>query len=476
LSFIRIKLSSRGADFMYVDDTIAAISTPPGVGGIGIVRVSGKDSVKIVDKIFKNPKGKKLSSVKTHTIHYGYICNPDENQVIDEVLVSVMREPHTYTREDVVEINCHGGIVSTRNVLEQVLKAGARIADPGEFTKRAFLNGRIDLVQAEAIIDIINSKTTLGLETDVDQLEGSLSKSIYDIRNQLLGIAAHLQAAADFPEDDIEELTTENLLNSLNELNLRISNLIETADMGKIIREGLSTVIVGKPNVGKSSLLNALVRENRAIVTEIPGTTRDIIEEYVNIKGVPLKIIDTAGIRETSDVVEKIGVEKSRDIIRSADLVILIFDGSRELDDDDKNIIQLVKDKKVIILINKSDLKMNIDAEYIANVFKNKPIIEISVLKGTGLDQLEQEIKDMFFAGKVSIREDSIITNMRHKDSLIKERKSLNEAINSLRIGMPVDMVSIDISNAIESMGEIIGLTVSEEIIDRIFHEFCLGK
>jgi len=476
LSFIRIKLSSRGADFMYVDDTIAAISTPPGVGGIGIVRVSGKDSVKIVDKIFKNPKGKKLSSVKTHTIHYGYICNPDENQVIDEVLVSVMREPHTYTREDVVEINCHGGIVSTRNVLEQVLKAGARIADPGEFTKRAFLNGRIDLVQAEAIIDIINSKTTLGLETAVDQLEGSLSKSIYDIRNQLLGIAAHLQAAADFPEDDIEELTTENLLNSLNELNLRISNLIETADMGKIIREGLSTVIVGKPNVGKSSLLNALVRENRAIVTEIPGTTRDIIEEYVNIKGVPLKIIDTAGIRETSDVVEKIGVEKSRDIIRSADLVILIFDGSRELDDDDKNIIQLVKDKKVIILINKSDLKMNIDAEYIANVFKNKPIIEISVLKGTGLDQLEQEIKDMFFAGKVSIREDSIITNMRHKDSLIKARKSLNEAINSLRIGMPVDMVSIDISNAIESMGEIIGLTVSEEIIDRIFHEFCLGK
>jgi len=461
---------------MYVDDTIAAISTPPGVGGIGIVRVSGKDSVKIVDKIFKNPKGKKLSSVKTHTIHYGYICNPDENQVIDEVLVSVMREPHTYTREDVVEINCHGGIVSTRNVLEQVLKAGARIADPGEFTKRAFLNGRIDLVQAEAIIDIINSKTTLGLETAVDQLEGSLSKSIYDIRNQLLGIAAHLQAAADFPEDDIEELTTENLLNSLNELNLRISNLIETADMGKIIREGLSTVIVGKPNVGKSSLLNALVRENRAIVTEIPGTTRDIIEEYVNIKGVPLKIIDTAGIRETSDVVEKIGVEKSRDIIRSADLVILIFDGSRELDDDDKNIIQLVKDKKVIILINKSDLKMNIDAEYIANVFKNKPIIEISVLKGTGLDQLEQEIKDMFFAGKVSIREDSIITNMRHKDSLIKARKSLNEAINSLRIGMPVDMVSIDISNAIESMGEIIGLTVSEEIIDRIFHEFCLGK
>jgi len=461
---------------MHIDDTIAAISTPPGVGGIGIVRVSGKDSITIVDKIFKSPKNKKLNHVKTHTIHYGHIYDPDTGQIIDEVLVSVMKEPYTFTRENVVEINCHGGIVSTRNVLEQVLKAGARIADPGEFTKRAFLNGRIDLVQAEAVIDIIHSKTTVGLMSAVDQLEGNLSAKIYDIRKELLGIAAHLQAAVDFPEEDIEELADEALLDSLTGIKEKIEYLISTADMGKIIREGLNTVIIGKPNVGKSSLLNALVRENRAIVTEIPGTTRDIIEEYVNIKGVPLKIIDTAGIRETGDIVEKIGVEKTKETIEMADLIILVFDGSKELDENDKQIIELVKNKKVIVLINKTDLEMKIDSEFIKNTFQSSPVIELSILKNIGLDQLENVIEQMFFEGKINIKDDIIITNMRHKDSLIKAKISLEESIHSLNNGMPIDMISIDINNAIENLGEIVGLTVSEEIINRIFHDFCLGK
>ncbi|WP_094550021.1 tRNA uridine-5-carboxymethylaminomethyl(34) synthesis GTPase MnmE [Petroclostridium xylanilyticum] len=461
---------------MYMNDTIAAISTAPGIGGIGIIRVSGKDAVTIVDKIFKSPKGKKLSNVKSHTIHYGHIVKVGTSQNIDEVLVSVMREPHTFTKEDIVEINCHGGIVSTRNVLEQVLNAGARLADPGEFTKRAFLNGRIDLVQAEAIIDIINSKTNIGLESAMDQLDGSLSGKIFDIRKKLINIAAHLQAAVDFPEDDIDELSEDKLIESLNLVLQEINHLIETADMGKIIREGLSTVIVGKPNAGKSSLLNALVRENRAIVTEIPGTTRDVIEEYINIKGVPLKVVDTAGIRETDDIVERIGVEKSKEFINKADLIILILDGSEELNENDKNIIKLVLDKKVIVLINKVDLETKIEYNYIQDFFKEHPIINISVKTGTGLEDLENTIKDMFFGGKISIKEDVIVTNVRHKDSLIKARQSLNEAINAIEIGMPVDMVSIDIKNAIESLGEIVGLTVSEEIVDQIFREFCLGK
>ncbi|MBZ4646145.1 MAG: tRNA modification GTPase [Petroclostridium sp.] len=461
---------------MYMNDTIAAISTAPGIGGIGIIRVSGKDAVTIVDKIFKSPKGKKLSNVKSHTIHYGHIVKVGTSQNIDEVLVSVMREPHTFTKEDIVEINCHGGIVSTRNVLEQVLNAGARLADPGEFTKRAFLNGRIDLVQAEAIIDIINSKTNIGLESAMDQLDGSLSGKIFDIRKKLINIAAHLQAAVDFPEDDIDELSEDKLIESLNLVLQEINHLIETADMGKIIREGLSTVIVGKPNAGKSSLLNALVRENRAIVTEIPGTTRDVIEEYINIKGVPLKVVDTAGIRETDDIVERIGVEKSKEFINKADLIILILDGSEELNENDKNIIKLVLDKKVIVLINKVDLETKIEYNYIQDLFKEHPIINISVKTGTGLEDLENTIKDMFFGGKISIKEDVIVTNVRHKDSLIKARQSLNEAINAIEIGMPVDMVSIDIKNAIESLGEIVGLTVSEEIVDQIFREFCLGK
>jgi tRNA modification GTPase len=459
-----------------MDDTIAAISTPIGIGGIGIIRISGKDAIDIVDKIFKSPKGKRLTEVKSHTIHYGHVVHLNTDKVIDEVLVSVMKEPHTFTRENIVEINCHGGIVSTRNVLEEVLNTGARLADPGEFTKRAFLNGRIDLVQAEAIIDVINSKTNIGLESAIDQLEGNLSKKIFEIRTKLIHLAAHLQAAVDFPEDDIEELSEENLINSLESIMKEMDHLIKTADMGKIIREGLSTVIVGKPNVGKSSLLNALVRENRAIVTEIPGTTRDIIEEYINIKGVPLKVVDTAGIRETEDIVERIGVEKSKEFINKADLVILILDGSEALSENDKNIIDLVIGKKAIVLINKADLTTKIDTQYIREIFKNDKVIDISVKDGTGLEELENTIYDMFFEGDINLKDDVIVTNLRHKDSLVKASQNLQESIQALKIGMPVDMVSIDIKNSIEALGEIIGQTVSEEIVDQIFRNFCLGK
>ncbi|MGE4283125.1 MAG: tRNA uridine-5-carboxymethylaminomethyl(34) synthesis GTPase MnmE [Clostridia bacterium] len=461
---------------MYMEDTIAAISTPIGVGGISIIRVSGNAAISITDKVFKSPRNKKLDNMKSHTIHYGYIVDVEKQQPIDEVLVSVMRKPNTFTKEDVVEINCHGGVVATKKVLETVLHAGARLADAGEFTKRAFLNGRIDLVQAEAIIDIINSKTTLGLESAVDHLEGNLSSKILDIRNKLIRIAAHLQAAVDFPEDDIEELNEQSLSLSLKEIRNEIECLIETADMGKIIREGLSTVIVGKPNVGKSSLLNALLRENRAIVTEVPGTTRDVIEEYINLRGVPLKIIDTAGIRETDDIVEKIGVEKSREFINKADLVIFILDSSEEMSESDYRIVSLLENKKLIVLINKSDLEINLDMDGVRNIFGRCPIINTSIKTGIGLKELEDTIEEQFSSGKLNINNDIIITNVRHKDSLVKARESINESVKALCNGIPLDMISIDITNAIESLGEIIGLTVSEEIIHHIFKDFCLGK
>jgi tRNA modification GTPase len=360
--------------------------------------------------------------------------------------------------------------------LEEVIYAGARMAEAGEFTKRAFLNGRIDLVQAEAIIDIINSKTNVGLQSAVDQLEGSLSSRIFDIRSKMLRIAAHLQAAVDFPEDDIEELSEENLIAFLKNIKDEMKNLLETADMGKIIRDGLSTVIIGKPNVGKSSLLNNLLKENRAIVTEVPGTTRDIIEEYINLKGIPLKVIDTAGIRETDDIVERIGVEKSREFINKADLVILILDGSEIINENDKKIIDLVKNKKLIVLVNKVDLDIRIDMEYIRNLFEGHPIINVSAKKGIGVQELENTIHHLFMSGNININSDVMITNVRHKDSLVRAKKSISECIEAIDNGMPLDMIFIDLSNAIESLGEIIGFTVSEEIIDQIFREFCLGK
>ncbi len=461
---------------MYMEDTIAAISTPAGIGGIGIIRVSGDSAISIVNRIFSSSGIKDLNSATSHTIHYGKIYNLDRTQIIDEVLVSIMKKPRTFTRDDVVEINCHGGIVSTRSVLEVVLSAGARLAEPGEFTKRAFVNGRIDLVQSEAIIDVINSKTNIELKSAIGQMEGSLSYKILEIRKELIGIAAHLQAEVDFPEEDIVDVEKDEIIVTLENIIGRITRLIETADLGKIIRNGLNTVIIGKPNVGKSSLLNALVRENRAIVTEIPGTTRDVIEEFVNIKGIPLRISDTAGIRETEDTVEKIGVEKSLEILSNAELIILILDGSEALSKNDIDIIDLVKDRKVICLVNKADLETKVDEEYIEKIFGTDSVIRISIKEDLGLDSLENKIKSMFVSGDIDTGDSIVITNLRHKDSLIKAKEALENAMVSLKMGIPIDMLSIDIKDAVEKLGEIIGLTVSEEIVSKIFEQFCLGK
>jgi tRNA modification GTPase len=459
-----------------MEDTIAAISTPAGIGGIGIIRVSGDSAISIVNKIFRSSGIKDLNSATSHTIHYGKIYNLDKTQIIDEVLVSIMKKPRTFTRDDVVEINCHGGIVSTRSVLEVVLSAGARLAEPGEFTKRAFVNGRIDLVQSEAIIDVINSKTNIELKSAIGQMEGSLSYKILEIRKELIGIAAHLQAEVDFPEEDIVDVEKDEIIVTLENIIGRITRLIETADLGKIIRNGLNTVIIGKPNVGKSSLLNALVRENRAIVTEIPGTTRDVIEEFVNIKGIPLRISDTAGIRETEDIVEKIGVEKSLEILSNAELSILILDGSEALNKNDIDIIDLVKDRKVICLVNKADLETKVDEDYIEKIFGTDSVIRISIKEHLGLDSLENKIKSMFVSGDIDSGDSIVITNLRHKDSLIKAKEALENAMGSLKMGIPIDMLSIDIKDAVEKLGEIIGLTVSEEIVSKIFEQFCLGK
>lgn len=461
---------------MNYNDTIAAISTPPGIGGIGIIRVSGKESVTIVDKIFKSPKGKKLSSVHTHTINYGYIISINNGDVIDEVLVSVMKSPNTFTKENVVEISCHGGFISTKAVLEEVVKAGARVADPGEFTKRAFLNGRIDLTQAEAIIDIINSKTRTEMGSAVKQLRGRLSVEINNIRNRLLELVGHIQAAVDYPEYDIPELGTSEFKEQLISVLKDIDYLIETSDVGKVVREGLSTVIIGKPNVGKSSLLNSLLKEKRAIVTEIPGTTRDIIEEYVNIAGVPLRIVDTAGIRETDELVEKIGVEKTVEFLNNADLIILMLDGSKKLSDDDKKIIDMVKNKNVIVLINKSDLKNILEIEYVNKYFDTDDIINVSVVTGYGLDKLEEKISSMFRSGKITINNDILITNVRHKESLEKSKQSVLNVLQAINEGMPIDVTIIDLHDALEYLGDITGNTVSDEIIDKIFHNFCVGK
>lgn len=459
-----------------IEDTIAAISTPPGTGGIGIIRVSGKDVFSIVNPIFKGKKNQDLAKVKTHTIHYGHIIDKDKIKVIDEVLVMVMKSPNTYTKEDIIEINCHGGIISVRKVLEQVLKMGARLAEPGEFTKRAFLNGRIDLSQAEAVIDIIEAKTDKSLITAINQLEGSISYRINEIRDELLEIMAHIEAAIDYPEYDIEELGYDRIRKKIKSIRENIRHLLETAESGKILRDGVKTVIVGKPNVGKSSLLNALLREQRAIVTNIPGTTRDIIEEYINISGIPFNIIDTAGIRETEDLVEKIGVNRSKDIIETADLIIIIIDISTSLTEEDIYIMNLIKNKKKLIILNKTDLPTKIDKKEIFNRFAYNEILEISAKNKKDIERVESVLKGMFMSGKINIEESVMITNVRHKDALIKADNSLSDALSTVDMGMPEDCLSIDLTNAYKALGEITGESVQDDLIKKIFSQFCLGK
>lgn len=442
--------------------TIAAISTPQGAGGIAVIRLSGENSIEIADKVFRGKNS--LADAESHTIHYGHINDGIRN--IDEVLVSVMRAPKTYTREDVVEISTHGGYTASRLVMAELIKAGAVPAEPGEFTKRAFLNGRIDLSQAEGVIDIINSKTALEQKYALSQAEGGLSKEIKELRAGFVNLAARMQVAIDYPDEDLEDVTDGEIEEILSENVSEIEKLLKTADNGRIIKEGIKTAIVGKPNVGKSSILNYIAKSDRAIVTDIAGTTRDVIEEFVNFGGVPLKLLDTAGIRETSDVVEKIGVERSKRAIDEAELIILVRDLSRPQDEEDEALLALTKDKKRIVVANKSDIKIE-DAE---------GCIEISAKTGEGMDRLSEEIKKLYNLGMLEDEQEIVVTNLRHISSLVGAKEAAVRARDAILSGLPQDMAALDIYAAIDALGEITGDTVSEAIVSKIFHSFCVGK
>lgn len=452
--------------------TIAAISTPIGTGGIAVIRISGADAVAIADKVFCG--GVRLCDAPSHTIHYGHIKD-DDNSVVDEVLLSIMRAPRTYTREDVVEISTHGGISASRAVMRCLMKAGAYQAEPGEFTKRAFLNGRIDLSQAEAIIDIINSKTALAHKNALSQAGGSLSAEINDIRNMLVNLCASMQVIIDYPDEELEDVTTGDIYKLCQSATDRTDKLIRSAENGRVIRDGIKTVIVGKPNVGKSSLLNFLAREERAIVTDIAGTTRDVIEETVNIDGVPLVLTDTAGIRQTEDIVEKIGVEKSLQTVEEADLIIVVLDSSSMPDDDEMELLERTEGKKRIILINKTDIKNDEVIEKIYGII-NEESIEFSAKTGDGANELTERIKKMYNLGEIGANDSNTITNMRHVAALSNAREALERAMESIENDMPSDIASIDINIAIDFLGEITGAVVSDDIVSAIFHDFCVGK
>ncbi|MTI49793.1 MAG: tRNA uridine-5-carboxymethylaminomethyl(34) synthesis GTPase MnmE [Firmicutes bacterium] len=458
------------------NDTIVAIATAPGEAGIGIVRLSGKNSIGVADKIFQGKRTNKLVEAESRKLNYGHIVDPKNGDIIDEVLLVYMNGPHTYTREDIVEINCHGGIVPVRRILEICLENGARMAEAGEFTKRAFLNGRIDLSQAEAVMDLISAKTDTSFDVSLNQLEGSLSSEVNDLRQNLLEMLAHIEASIDFPEHDEEYATYNQLKENGTKIYNSIERLLDTAYTGKILREGLKTVILGKPNVGKSSLMNRVLKESRAIVTDIPGTTRDIIEEYVNIKGIPLKIVDTAGIRETEDVVEKIGVDKAKNLIGKADLVIAVFDISDDLNSEDMQIIDLIKNNKAIALLNKTDLPNKVSQEEIKKQLPNVRIINTSMITGMGVEVLEDTIKDMFFSGEIKSKDETIVTNVRHKDQLQKALENIKDGLNAIEMELPYDLIEVDLKNCWENLGEITGDTVGEDLLDKIFQDFCIGK
>jgi len=457
-------------------DTIAAISTAPGEGAIGIVRISGDLAISIASSIYQCGT-KQLEEQKTHTIHYGHIVDPKSGEVYDEVMVSVLRAPKTFTREDIVEINCHGGIVAINRVLQLVLRMGARLAEPGEFTKRAFLNGRIDLSQAEAVMDLIRAKTDKSMQLAMSQLDGQLSNLIQNLRQEILNTLAQVEVNIDYPEyDDVEEMTLQLLREKTQQVLQGIRALLNTASQGKILRDGLKTAIVGRPNVGKSSLLNVLLREEKAIVTDIAGTTRDTIEEYVNVRGVPLQLIDTAGIRETNDVVEKIGVERSRKALKEADFVLLLLNQSETLQEEDIRLLETTKGMKRIILFNKTDLPSKLSKEDIAPYAKEEEIVTTSMLNKEGIDQLEEKIAGYFFQGQMNERDATYLSNTRHIALLEKAEQALVEVQNGIEMEMPVDLIQIDFTRAWDLLGEITGDSVQDELLTQLFSQFCLGK
>ena len=457
-------------------DTIAAISTAPGEGAIGIVRISGDLAISIASSIYQCGT-KQLEEQKSHTIHYGHIVDPQSGEIYDEVMVSVLRAPKTFTREDIVEINCHGGIVAINRVLQLVLRMGARLAEAGEFTKRAFLNGRIDLSQAEAVMDLIRAKTDKSMQLAMRQLDGQLSHLIQNLRQEILNTLAQVEVNIDYPEyDDVEEMTLQLLREKTQQVLQGIRALLNTASQGKILRDGLKTAIVGRPNVGKSSLLNVLLREEKAIVTDIAGTTRDTIEEYVNVRGVPLQLIDTAGIRETDDVVEKIGVERSRKALNEADFVLLLLNQSETLQEEDIRLLETTKGMKRIILFNKTDLPSKLSTEDIAPYAQEEEIVTTSMLNKEGIDQLEEKIAGYFFQGQMNERDATYLSNTRHIALLEKAEQALVEVQNGIEMEMPVDLIQIDFTRAWDLLGEITGDSVQDELLTQLFSQFCLGK
>lgn len=453
-------------------DTIAAISTPRGEGGIGIVRISGNNALDILEKIFKPKSGKAIKGLRNYSINYGHIF--DGKTLVDEVLVSIMKAPNTYTREDIVEINCHGGFVITEKVLEVVLKNGARIAEIGEFTRRAFLNGRIDLTQAEAVIDLIHGKTEKSVSLSLNQLRGDLKEQIEHLKKLVLDVAAHINVVLDYPEEGIDDPLPEHLVENLQEVLDTTDRLIRSYDKGKMIKEGIKTAIVGKPNVGKSSILNSVLKEERAIVTHVAGTTRDVIEEVVNLKGIPLVLVDTAGIRKTDDLVENIGVEKSKKLIESADLILFVVDGSRPLDEEDMKIHEAIKAEKVIGILNKIDIKEDIDLSPLTKISK---WLEISAIKNQGIDEMEEEIYHHIIDENIEDSSQKItITNVRHKSALEKTKQSIENIFETIESGLPMDLMAVDIKGALDSLSEVTGEISSEDLLDHIFSNFCVGK
>lgn len=453
-------------------DTIAAVATAMASSGIGIIRISGNEAVNIADQVFRAKSKRLLKDCASHTIHYGYMI--DENEILDEVLVMLMKAPNSYTREDTVEIDCHGGVLVMQKVLETVVRHGARPAEPGEFTKRAFLNGRIDLTQAESVIDIINSKNDFALKSSVSQLRGAVLNKIRNLREKLIHETAFIESAVDDPEHYSLDGYADHLYEVTEELKNEIQYLLDTADQGKVLKEGIHTVIVGKPNVGKSSLLNMLVGSDRAIVTEVAGTTRDVLEEQVNLNGISLHIIDTAGIRETDDLVERIGVDKAKEYLESADLVLYVIDSSEILSEEDQKIAQMLHGKNVIVLMNKSDLIQKVEREDIAHLSEH--VILISAKEGDGIEELTDMIRTMFLHGKISFNDEVIITNIRHKNALAQALDSLKLVEESIQNQMPEDFYSIDLMNAYEALGAIIGESVEDDLADEIFSKFCMGK